>query len=58
MMPYFFHLLDYSFFSQTAIFEAEGIAAPLNRRLNDHTTELLRLKAQYALATNDQVSGF
>lgn len=30
----------------------------MNRRLNDHTTQLLRLKAQYALATNDQVSGF
>ncbi|KAL3797498.1 hypothetical protein HJC23_009862 [Cyclotella cryptica] len=38
-----------------AIFEAEGIAAPLNCKLNDHTTELLRLKAQYALATNDQL---
>jgi regulator of protease activity HflC (stomatin/prohibitin superfamily) len=40
----------------SAIFEAEGISAPLNSKLNDHTTELLRLKAQYALATNDQVS--
>ena len=43
------------FFSTPAIFEAEGISAPLNRYLHDHMTELHRLKAQYKLATNDKV---
>ncbi|KAL3773476.1 hypothetical protein ACHAWO_012737 [Cyclotella atomus] len=38
-----------------AIFEAEGISAPLNRNLNDHITGLLKLKSQYALATNDKL---
>ena len=50
LMHAFFHF-------SIAIFEAEGISAPLNRNLNDHMTELLRLKAQYKLATNDKVIG-
>ena len=52
-------LLDFTHaffcFSTPAIFEAEGISAPLNRYLHDHMTELHRLKAQYKLATNDKV---
>jgi hypothetical protein len=42
----------------TVIFEAEGISAPLNRSLNDHTTELLKLKSQYALASSDKVGHY
>ena len=36
-----------------ALFNAEGVAAPKNRTLNDFTTSLHRLKAQAALASNE-----
>uniref|UniRef100_A0A7S4NII5 Band 7 domain-containing protein n=1 Tax=Odontella aurita TaxID=265563 RepID=A0A7S4NII5_9STRA len=38
-----------------ALFHAEGISAPKNRTLHEHTTSLLRLRAQDALASNDQL---
>lgn len=38
-----------------AIFNAEGISAPKNRTLNDHTTSLKRLEAQASLASNDKL---
>lgn len=44
-----------SLLTYPAIFEAEGISAPLNRYLNEHTTELLKLKAQCALAMNEHL---
>lgn len=51
-----FNLSFHSYHSYlSVIFAAEGISGPLNRNLNDHSTELLKLKAQYALALNDKV---
>ena len=38
-----------------AIFKAEGIAAPLNRKLNDHTSSLHLLNAQSKLAANEKL---
>lgn len=40
---------------EKAIFKAEGIAAPLNRKLNDHISNMYLLKAQYALAENEKL---
>eukprot|EP00581_Thalassiosira_minuscula_P016991 CAMPEP_0183715556 /NCGR_PEP_ID=MMETSP0737-20130205/9716_1 /TAXON_ID=385413 /ORGANISM="Thalassiosira miniscula, Strain CCMP1093" /LENGTH=587 /DNA_ID=CAMNT_0025944657 /DNA_START=10 /DNA_END=1774 /DNA_ORIENTATION=+ len=40
---------------EKAIFKAEGIAAPLNRRLNDHISNMHLLKAQSAMAENERL---
>ncbi|KAL7541310.1 hypothetical protein ACHAXR_011472 [Thalassiosira sp. AJA248-18] len=40
---------------EKAIFKSEGIAAPLNKKLNDHQTALHLLKAQSALAGNEKL---
>lgn len=37
---------------EKALFHAEGVSAPLNRTLNNHTTELKKYKAQEKLASN------
>mmetsp|Transcript_14164 Transcript_14164/g.20923 ORF Transcript_14164/g.20923 Transcript_14164/m.20923 type:complete len:524 (-) Transcript_14164:23-1594(-) len=36
-------------------FEAEGVSAPLNRTVNEHTTALKKLEAQLAMASNDKL---
>ena len=46
----------YDTMKQTAIFNAEGISAPLSRKINDHISNLHLLKAQSALAENEKVS--
>jgi len=38
-----------------AIFKAEGISAPLNKKLNDHVSSIHLLKAQSALAENERL---
>jgi len=40
---------------EKAIFKAEGISAPLNRKLNDHISNMHLLKAQSALAENEKL---
>lgn len=40
---------------EKAIFKAEGISAPLNRKLNDHITSMHLLKAQSAMAGNEKL---
>jgi hypothetical protein len=38
-----------------ALFKAEGISAPLNRALNEHTTALKKFEAQLQLASNEKL---
>ena len=49
-------LTSFIFTFCTAIFRAEGIAAPLNHRLNEHISKMHKLKAQHALAMNEKVN--
>ena len=46
----------YDTMKRTEIFNVEGISAPLNRKINDHISNLHLLKAQSALAENKKVS--